>query len=47
MGSTESEYKLVTKLYEGVHGFRVIVIGNEFGKPSSNPGRGCLHFTSY
>ena len=30
---------------EGARGVIVIVVGNEHGDTSSNPGRGCLHFT--
>ena len=29
----------------GTHGVMVIIIGNGYGDPSSNPGQGCLHFT--
>ena len=31
----------------GVHGAMVIVIGNGYGGLSSNPRRGCLHFTEH
>ena len=29
----------------GSHAVMVIIIGNEHNDSSSNPGRGCLHFT--
>ena len=31
--------------FGGARGLMVIVVGNEHGDTSSNPGRDCLHFT--
>ena len=32
-------------IFGGIRGVTVITVGNGHGKPSSNPRRGCLHFT--
>ena len=40
-----SSFRFIVPMYEAFFGVTVTIIGNENGKPSSNPRQGCLHFT--